>query len=121
MRLFKEKQKSGRVTNKKDKPSIFKQKQKPAGSQTKTTNSLFTKRPFTTQNMESEMAMDLCIDEKDEERGGEARPAVRAKACEGKGRGASGLACPEKNKSPGYSTYLSAIRLISRLGYTVFN
>ena len=32
----------------------------------------FSKRPFTTQNMESEMAMDLCIDEKDEERESEA-------------------------------------------------
>ena len=33
----------------------------------------FSKRPFTTQNMESEMAMDLCIDEKDEERESEAQ------------------------------------------------
>ena len=65
-------------TNKNDKPSIFK-KSPPAGSQTKTTNSLFTKRPFTTQNMESEMAMDLCIDEKDEERESEAQSDVRAK------------------------------------------
>ena len=51
----------------------------PAGSQTKTTNSFCTKRPFTTQNMESEMAMDLCIDEKDEERESEAQSDVRAK------------------------------------------
>ena len=39
----------------------------------------FSKRPFTTQNMESEMAMDLCIDEKDEERESEAQSDVRAK------------------------------------------
>ena len=39
----------------------------------------FSKRPFTTQNMESEMAMDLCIDEKDEERESEAQSVVRAK------------------------------------------
>ena len=32
-----------------------------------------------TQDMESEMAMDLCIDEKDEERESEAQSAVRAK------------------------------------------
>ena len=61
----------GRVIEKKDKPCIFKTKAL-AGSQTKTTNSLFTKQPFTTQNMESEMAMDLCMDEKDEERQSEA-------------------------------------------------
>ena len=42
-------------------------------------NSIFSKRPFTTQNMESEMAMDLCIDEKDEERESEAQSVVRAK------------------------------------------
>ena len=48
-------------------------------SSTKTTNSLTAKRPFTTQNMESEMAMDLCIDEKDEERESEAQSDVRAK------------------------------------------
>ena len=36
-------------------------------------------RPFTTQNMKSEMAMDLCIDEKDEERESDAQPAVRVK------------------------------------------
>ena len=42
-------------------------------------NSIFSKRPFTTQNMESEMAMDLCIDEKDEERESEAQSDVRAK------------------------------------------
>ena len=40
---------------------------------------LCIKRPFTKQNMESEMAMDLCIDEKDEERESEAQSAVRAK------------------------------------------
>ena len=57
----------------------FQNKGPPAGSQTRTTNSLFTKRPFTTQNMESEMAMDLCIDEKDEERESEAQSVVRAK------------------------------------------
>ena len=42
-------------------------------------NSIFEKRPFTRQNMESEMAMDLCIDEKDEERESEAQSVVRAK------------------------------------------
>ena len=41
-------------------------------------NGIFSK-PSTTQNMESEMAMDLCIDEKDEERESEAQSDVRAK------------------------------------------
>ena len=50
----------------------FQKKAARRATQTKTTkrlfsNSLFTKRPLTTQNVESEMAMDLCIDEKDEE------------------------------------------------------
>ena len=43
-------------------------KSPPAGSRTRMTNNLFTKRQFTTQNMESDVAMDLWIDEKDEER-----------------------------------------------------
>ena len=53
----------------------------------------FSKRPFTTQNMESEMAMDLCIDEKDEERESEAQSVVRAKkrARGGGGGGKGGL------------------------------
>ena len=46
----------------------------------------FSKRPFTMQNMESEMAMDLCIDEKDEERESEAQSDVRAKK-RARGRG----------------------------------
>ena len=48
-------------------------------AQIKSANSNFSKRPFTTQNMENEMAMDLCIDEKDEERESEAQSDVRAK------------------------------------------
>ena len=53
----------------------------------------FTKRPFTTQNMESEMAMDLCIDEKDEERESEAQSVVRAKKrARGVGGGVGGRA-----------------------------
>ena len=53
-------------------------------------NSIFSKRPFTTQNMESEMAMDLCIDEKDEERESEAQSVVRAKKRARGGGGAGG-------------------------------
>ena len=39
----------------------------------------FWKRPFTTQNMKSEMAMDLCIHEKDDERESEVQSDVKAK------------------------------------------
>ena len=45
----------------------------------KSAKSVFSERSLTTQKMESEMAMDLCIDRKDEERESEAQSVVRAK------------------------------------------
>ena len=59
-----------------------------------TTNSLSAKRPFSTQNMQGEMAMDLYIDEKDEERESEAQSDVSAKkrAWGGGGKGGGGRA-----------------------------